>query len=209
MTLDRAVEIVAGRKDAWARTPVRDRIDLLRRCIDGCVATAPEVVRQSCQAKGLPFDAPAAAEEWLSGPVPVVRNLRLLVETLCDIVRHGHPRVGRIGRAPSGELTVDVFPRDRFDAVLYPAVRITVWMQSDVTESTVRDTMATAYRDLEHARGRVALVLGAGNVSSIGPMDLLTKLIVENRVVILKTHPINSYLAPLLERAFEPLVSAG
>ena len=56
--------------------------------------------------------------------------------------------------------------------------------------------------------GRVALVLGAGNVSSIGPMDALYKLFVEDQVVVFKTHPVNVYLGPLLEEAFRALIDA-
>jgi acyl-CoA reductase-like NAD-dependent aldehyde dehydrogenase len=68
--------------------------------------------------------------------------------------------------------------------------------------------MALAYRAGAH-RGKVVLVLGAGNVSSIGPMDLLYKLFAENQVVVLKMHPVNDYLGPLIEQAFQPLVEDG
>ena len=40
-----------------------------------------------------------------------------------------------------------------------------------------------------------------GNVSSIGPLDALYKLFVENHVVLYKAHPVNDYLGPLMERA--------
>jgi acyl-CoA reductase-like NAD-dependent aldehyde dehydrogenase len=53
------------------------------------------------------------------------------------------------------------------------------------------------------------LVLGAGNVSSIPPMDLLHKLFVENEVVLLKMNPVNAYLGPDFERAFAPLIHDG
>ena len=55
----------------------------------------------------------------------------------------------------------------------------------------------------------VALVLGAGNVSSIGPMDLLYKLFVDNQVVALKVHPVNDYLGPLLAEGFQTLRDWG
>ncbi|MED5463934.1 MAG: aldehyde dehydrogenase family protein, partial [Myxococcota bacterium] len=54
--------------------------------------------------------------------------------------------------------------------------------------------------------GKVALVLGAGNVASIGPMDCLHKLFVEDEVVLLKTNPVNAYLGPYIEEAFAPLI---
>ena len=52
-------------------------------------------------------------------------------------------------------------------------------------------------------------MLAAGNVASIGPMDALHKLFVENHVVVLKMHPVNDYLGPLIERAFRPLAGEG
>src|SRR3972149_6938903 len=59
------------------------------------------------------------------------------------------------------------------------------------------------------AAGAVCLVLGGGNVSSIGPLDALGKLFVENRVVILKTHPVNAYLGPLLEAGLAAPIRGG
>jgi acyl-CoA reductase-like NAD-dependent aldehyde dehydrogenase len=207
--MDRAVAVLTDAKDRWARVPIPERIALARQCIDRCVDTARDVVAACCRAKGLDVDDPASAEEWLAGPVPIIRNLRLLIETLADIRRDGHPRLNRGAPAPHGEVVVSVLPRDRFDRLLYPGVRIDVWLQPEVTPATMLDTIAVAYRSATRHAGRVALVLGAGNVSSIGPMDVVYKLFVENRVVVLKMHPINAYLGPLIDRAFQPLVDAG
>jgi acyl-CoA reductase-like NAD-dependent aldehyde dehydrogenase len=55
----------------------------------------------------------------------------------------------------------------------------------------------------------VALVLGAGNQSSIGPCDALTKLFVEDEVAILKMNPVNEHTGPLVEKALAPLVERG
>ena len=59
------------------------------------------------------------------------------------------------------------------------------------------------------APGKVALVLGAGNVSSIPPMDVLYKLFVENEVVVCKMNPVNAHVGAKLERAFKPLIDGG
>src|SRR6202047_3935594 len=80
-------------------------------------------------------------------------------------------------------------------------------MEPTVTPATLAATQAVAYRRQD--AGGVALVLGAGNVSSIGPMDALYKLFVENRVVLYKTHPVNAYLGPLLEEGFAALAAGG
>lgn len=196
--LDRAVTAVSDQKQRWPRVPIAARIDLLRRCIDGCVAVGDEIAIAGCRAKGLDPDSPGGAEEWFSGPVPVIRNLRLLAKTLSEIQRTGQPRVQRAGRRGTGGCVVNVFPRDAFDRLLYPNVRIGVWLETSEPAFVTRDPDE-----------RVVLVLGAGNVSSIGPMDLLYKLFVEDHVVVLKMHPINDYAGVYLERAFAPLIDAA
>ncbi len=208
--LDAAVEAVRARKDEWAQLPITVRIALLRRCLDGYVQVAEEVVGAGCRAKGLDAHSVRSGEEWLSGPVAVIRHLRLFIETLSDIERAGYPSLppAAVHRTPTGELAVTVFPRTRFERVMYPGTRIDVWMQPDVSESTFRETMAVSYRD-PRPPGKVVLVLGAGNVASIAPNDVLYKMVVEHAVVVLKMHPVNAYLGPLLERAFEPMIAPG
>jgi acyl-CoA reductase-like NAD-dependent aldehyde dehydrogenase len=55
----------------------------------------------------------------------------------------------------------------------------------------------------------VALVLGAGNISSIAPLDVAYKLFVEDQVAVLKMNPVNEFLGPFLERAFRSLIDDG
>ncbi|MDA0283346.1 MAG: aldehyde dehydrogenase family protein, partial [Planctomycetota bacterium] len=51
-----------------------------------------------------------------------------------------------------------------------------------------------------------AVVVGAGNVTGIPAADMLTKLCVDNRAVLLKMNPVNECVGPVFERAFAPLV---
>jgi aldehyde dehydrogenase family protein len=209
--LDTAVKVLADHKDEWARLLIPDRIDFLHQCIAGMLSCADEIVAAGCEAKGLDPASSRAGEEWLSGPLPVIRNLRLLVESLARIHRDGYLAIPRdsVVRPPTGELVAKVFPTDPFDRVMYPGVRIDVWMSPGIDEATLQGSVASAYRADRRTEGTVALVLGAGNVASIGPMDVLYKLFVEGHVVVLKMHPVNDYLGPLVERAFRPLVDAG
>ncbi|MFD0381917.1 aldehyde dehydrogenase family protein [Streptomyces stramineus] len=57
--------------------------------------------------------------------------------------------------------------------------------------------------------GGVCLVLGAGNVNSIAPLDVLYQLFASDAVVLLKLNPVNEYLAPVLEEVFAPFVARG
>jgi acyl-CoA reductase-like NAD-dependent aldehyde dehydrogenase len=84
-------------------------------------------------------------------------------------------------------------------------VKAEVWMQRDVTEVTLE--AASAYDiPLNERRGKVALVLGAGNIAAISPLDAFQKLFIENQVVLLKLNPVNDYLTEYLKAALKPLI---
>jgi acyl-CoA reductase-like NAD-dependent aldehyde dehydrogenase len=194
--IERALQVLSQQKPHWPHVPSRQRVALVGGCIEGCLSVADDMVDAGCRAKGLDPGSPAAVEEWLSGPVPVIRNLRLLAERLSGRTRRG--AVATLPAMQPGQSRVRVFPRDRFDRLFYPGVTIDVWLDTPEPRRVPRDPV-----------GAVVLVLGAGNVASIGLMDLLYKLFVEDRVVVLKMHPINDYLGPCVERAFAPLMEAG
>jgi acyl-CoA reductase-like NAD-dependent aldehyde dehydrogenase len=207
--IDAALETLRGRKVAWASLPVLDKIDLLRRLRKSFAAVADEWAEACQRAEGLAAADPRAGEEWIAGPYFVLRNLRLLQSSLTSFSVHGAPRIpGAVRTLPDGRVAAQVFPYDLYDRILYSGVTAEVWMQAGVTAESLPETQAVAYRE-ELPRGKVALVLSAGNVSSIGPMDALYKLFVDNEVVIFKTHRVNDYLGPLLERGLRPLVEAG
>ena len=62
---------------------------------------------------------------------------------------------------------------------------------------------------LGERKGKVALVLGAGNIASIAPLDCFQKLFLENQVVLLKLNPVNDYLFEHLNFVLDPLISTG
>ncbi|HEV2238493.1 MAG TPA: aldehyde dehydrogenase family protein, partial [Ktedonobacterales bacterium] len=206
--MDAAVQLLQERKEAWVAVPVRARIALLDRLIADFGAVAERWVAAGVQAKGLDPRADVAGEEWAIGPYPVLRNMRLLREALGDIARTGRPRIpGPVTTRPDGQVVARVFPATTADKVFFTGVSAEVWMQPGVTTAELPATQATIYHQ-PHA-GRVALVLGAGNVSSIGPMDALYKLFVEDQVIVFKTNPVNAYLGPLMEEAFRAVIEPG
>jgi acyl-CoA reductase-like NAD-dependent aldehyde dehydrogenase len=81
-------------------------------------------------------------------------------------------------------------------------------MEPGISSQDVVNTQAKAYRDKAH-KGKIALVLGAGNASSLPAADFLYKLFIEDQVVILKMNPINAYLSPFMEKAFGVLIQRG
>jgi acyl-CoA reductase-like NAD-dependent aldehyde dehydrogenase len=206
-SLDAAVAALQERKKAWTAVSPRERIAILEEITRGFLAVSGRWAAACIEAEGLDPER-GQGEEVLVGPYFVVRNLRLLRLALLDIAKHGRPRIpGSVRTRRNGQVTARVFPYDIWDRIFYAGVTADVWMQPGVTEESLPSTQAVAYHG--ERPGGVALVLGAGNVSSIGPMDALYKLFVQDQVVLYKTHPVNVYLGPLLEEGMKALVDRG
>ena len=206
--LDAAVAALQEKTRAWTAVSVRERIDLVAELTRTFLQVADRWAAACIEAEGLD-PVHGYAEEALVGPYFVLRNLRLLKIALQDIEKHGRPRIpGSVRTLPSGQVAARVFPFDLWDRIFYAGVTADVWMEPGVTAESLPSTQAVAYTSGDRPGG-VALVLGAGNVSSIGPMDALYKLFVEDLVVLYKTHPLNAYLAPLMEEGMRPLIERG
>lgn len=208
--LDRAVEILQKNKNHWANLPVMEKERLAGQLIQGVLAVADRLVAKALGAKGVPPSSPQSAEEWLAGPLIVLRNLRLLRESLRQIARYGVPQIHleKIRTRPNGQVAVEVFPYDIFDRLLYRGFHAEVWMQPDVHSDQLSGTMASFYKQSQ-PEGKVSLILGAGNVSSIAPLDVIYKLFVEGRVCLLKPSPINDYIGAFVEEAFSSFIQEG
>ncbi len=206
--MDTALEDLTRGAAAWCRTDITARIALLEACQETVLAAGEAWVASASAAKGIEPDSHLQGEEWGTGILAIVRNLALLAGTLRDIASHGRPQPRSV-REEAGRVVVEVTPVDRFDRVLFAGSSAQVWLQSGVTLEEALARMGRIYRPSHTPRPEIALVLGAGNISSIGPMDALYQLFAEGRVVLLKLNPVNAYLAPHLIEAFAPLVEAG
>lgn len=206
--MDEALAVLSDRAREFARLNARRRADLLRACIPSLLKVARGWVDAATTAKGL--DANAAAEEWLAGPMPTMRNLRLLIRTLDQIAARGAPHLGSraFTRAPDGATCVSVFPGDAIDGALFAGFTNHVRMLPNIAEREVRERQAGFYQR-QSPQGAVSLVLGAGNVASIPPMDALYKMFVDGNACLVKMNPVNEYLTPFFEAAFKPLIEQG
>src|SRR5919108_2944029 len=92
--LDEAVARLREAAPAFARLPIPDRIALARSMQAGYVRVAEQMVRAACSAKGIPTGTPVEAQEWSTGPWPVIRQLRLIVESLTALQRTGNTPIG-------------------------------------------------------------------------------------------------------------------
>jgi len=198
--VDAAVERVASKKEAWIATSIPERISLLELCLAGVESAASAWVRDMCRVKGFSPEENLAGEEWLAGPATTARNVRLLIQAL---QANGAPKLPDVSQRPNGQWVARVTPGELKERLMFAGVTVDVWIEPGKPPSQGR-----IYREPK-GPGKVSLVLGAGNVSSIPPMDVLYKLFVEDEVVVLKMNPVNAVAGPHIARAFAALVDAG
>jgi acyl-CoA reductase-like NAD-dependent aldehyde dehydrogenase len=198
--VDAAIERLHAKKDAWLAVSVADRIKLLDRCVESIVAASEHWVEVGAAIKGLAPTDVLAGEEWIGGVMPTVRNARLLAEALRANGQRPPPRVRE---RPDGQLVARVHPATLMERLMFTGVTADVWIEKGKSAS-----QGAIYRSRPE-EGRVCLVLGGGNVSSIPAMDVLYKLFVEDEVCLLKMNPVNEALGPVLADALRPLVDEG
>ncbi len=188
---------------------LEERIKLIDRCADGVTHVAHHWVESACSAKQIPRDSPARAEEITGGPIATVRFLRLLAQSLRDIADRGTPRLPGQVTQHHGQCRVPVFPTKQLhDSLLFWPMKAETWLAPSVPAHDIFSDVIEQFRT-GTAEASIAVVLGAGNVSSIAATDMLSKVLTENQAVVLKMNPVNDYLTTYFETAFKPLIEAN
>ncbi len=207
--LDASIARVRAASREFAGLSIDERISLLERMRLGYREISEESVKLACAAKGIDFSSATSGEEWISGPMVTLRVIRLTEEALREVKQYGAPRIkpSDVRDLPDGRIAVKVFPNNAFDSTLLPKHLGEVYMQQGITRENLNDHQAGFFK--KPHQGRVCLVLGAGNVNAIPPTDVVYKMFVEGTACVLKMNPVNAYLGPLIERAFQPLVARG
>ncbi|MFE3227144.1 aldehyde dehydrogenase family protein [Nocardia sp. NPDC059228] len=208
-TIDATVSALRQGEIDWARTPLPARRRLLEQIHANTARYAREWVETAARIKKLPLDSPLLGEEWVSGPYSLLTGAAALAESLRALEQGRSPVDGYpIHAAPGGRTAVDVFPHGVFDWLLLNGFRAEVWTRPGVDAETVRARAGLGQRTPAETGG-VGVVLGAGNIFSIAPLDVLYQLYADNRVVALKLNPITDPLLPVLEKIFAPLIEGG
>lgn len=198
---ERVVRTARQNAPLFAALSAQERIDLLRQTARSVADNAEAWVAAGCKAKGIDPGSSTSGEEWLGGPAVVVRNCRLLAESWEKFAAGGLPHDGLPYKdLGNGTADIQVFPTSGIDKALFGGFTCNVQVEKLVGQSGP-EAVSKA--------GRTCLVLGAGNVSSIPPMDALCKMFIEGRTCVLKMNPVNEYLGPIFCEALKPLVDAG
>lgn len=206
--LDNAIRVLGQHKDEWAALPLGRKSALLLQARANLGAEAEAWVGAAVRGKQLDERSPWVGEEWITGPWALASGINGYIDTLRALAAGHPPALPAVTTRANGQVIVKVFPWNWSSWLLFNGITSEVWMQPGVTRANLAEHVAPFYR--QPARdGKVALVLGAGNINSIAPLDVLYKLYVEGQVVLLKLNPVNDYLAPVLARIFAPFVAAG
>ncbi len=205
--IDSIIDEIDAAKQSWAQSETSDRIAILRDVKDCLLSVSDAWVKKAAQQKKIPAGSPLKGEEWFSGPYALMTYCNAMITTLSGMQGKDFLKSIPLRELANGQIAARVVPHSIWDRLLLSGVRADVWMQKDVNMDNLAEATATAY-DAPAARrqGKVALVLGAGNIAAIAPLDCLHKLFGEHQVVILKMNPVNEYLAEFFQIALKPLI---
>ncbi|MEA2011091.1 MAG: aldehyde dehydrogenase family protein, partial [Actinomycetota bacterium] len=207
--IDDALEVLEANKSRWACLPVATKIHILDGIRERVGTVAHAWVEAATEAKQIPPASQLVGEEWTSGPYALAAGAAALADTLGRIDDGTPVLEGFSTRTlPNGQIAVKVFPASAEDRLFLSAHTAEVWMQPGIEEEDLRRSAASFYREAE-PEGSVALVLGAGNIASIAPLDVLTELFNYGAVTVVKLNPVNAYLGPFLEEVFGQLIDGG
>jgi acyl-CoA reductase-like NAD-dependent aldehyde dehydrogenase len=206
---DEITERLARGEQVWAQTSLARRRQLLDRFKQLTGINAAEWVQVAARIKKLPAESPLVGEEWISGPWAVLTYATALARTLERLDRGTDVLAGYPTRTTAtGQLAIKVLPHTVYDRLLLNGFSAEVWMPPGITEARVRETAGLGERNPAQTRG-AALVLGAGNIFSIAPLDTIYQLYAENRVAVLKLNPVTDALKPVFEKIFAPFIDLG
>lgn len=205
-------ELVAGLHDAettWARTSLQARAALLARFAALVDQHAEEWALTGARIKSIPPQAEMVGEEWIGGPWAILAYADALRTTLETLAAGGDPLADvAMTPAPGSRIALHVLPHTTFDKLLLNGYKAEVWTRPGVTADHVRAHVGLTQRE-PHVTHGSCFVLGAGNVTSCAPSDVLYQLFAENRVVVLKLNPVMDPMKPVFDAVFAPFVELG
>src|SRR5262249_43225579 len=114
--VDAAIDALYDKRNAWHAVSIGQRVALLDRCVDAIARAASRWAAVGASIKGISANDILAGEEWVSGPLPAIRNARLLA----DALRHGgHPRPLSVRHRPDGRTIARVFPANLMERLMF------------------------------------------------------------------------------------------
>ncbi|MGV8897312.1 MAG: aldehyde dehydrogenase family protein [Rhodoglobus sp.] len=207
--LDAAIIELASGAERWAATALAERAGLLTAVHAAMTETAQEWAETAAAIKGLDPSSQLVGEEWIAGPYASLAGAGTLAHSLAALAAGESPLAkAQFGSAPGGRITIPVLPRNGHEWLLLHGFSAEVWMAPGRTAHQIRASAGLGELT-PTISGGVGLVLGAGNITSIPPLDVLYEIVANNRSVLLKLNPVMADMKPVFDRALAPLIDCG
>lgn len=204
---EEALAALDAAKDDWARTSNAERIRILQQIKDNLLTVAKGWAETAARKKQIPEGSYFVGEEWISGPYAVMSACNGYMQTFATMEGKTYLHHLKKRETATGLTAVRVVPHSIWEHLLLSGVKAEVWMQKGVNAGNLAKHTAVPYDvPVNQRKGKVALVLGAGNINAITPLDVFQKVFNENQVVILKMNPVNDYMTDYLRIALKPLI---
>ena len=208
--LKNMLTVLDERKHIWANTPLDNHIETLGKIKKNLMHVSGDWVSLAAKHKGMSQSNPLVGEEWMSGPYALMSACNAFIKTFSNLKSNDSKIDFKTRELDNGQLSVKVVPSSIWDRLILSGVTAEIWMQPEVNRNNLNNYVAKHLKTpTSERKGKVALVLGAGNISSIAPLDCFQKLFLENQVVLLKLNPVNDYLFEHLNFVLDPLISIG
>ncbi len=206
--VDKALSELVAHRQEWVDLPIDERIAILEQIRKDFKKVWDRWVCYSVAAKGIAERETGNDWDWLE-IAPINRLHTMLLRSLSAIRDGRKPKVsGGYRQLPNRQVAARVYPDSLPHALAFRDLTIDVWLEPGVSVEQACEMQASQYYETDR-QGMVALVLGAGNASSLPTSDVFHKLFVDLRVVLLKMNPINSYIGPLMEEGYRALIDRG
>ena len=194
---------VSKNKTKWKGLGYRSKLAYLKSIQSNLERYAKEFTDSQTKSRGAvpggpTFNIEAAA--WVTGAIYLGTAVHALTDTYSLLAKNGsYPRATKERQRHDGQVIKTVFPRCARDKMLYPGFRAEIWL-----EKGAKGTQGYIY---ENSKGGCCAVFGAGNYEA--PIDVMTKMFVENKVVIFKHNPVNEGVGVVLRKIFKNLIQDG
>lgn len=200
LKLENTLKILSQNKQKWLELDIQKKISYLEFAMKSLLKESKQWSEISARAKADQFSHDLIGQELLVGPAMVMRQMRFLVQAL---QANGTPSPWRVSQKGNSQFVVKVMPENFKESVIWRGFQGEVWIQKGKKPS-----QGAVYQK-SNLNPTFSLILGAGNVSSIAPLDALHKLYVEGKVCIVKLNPVNDYLLEVLNKVFAKLIQDG
>jgi len=187
-------------KEIWRTLSDKEKINHIDLCMKNLKTVSEKWVDLCTSAKKILKTSQTVGQEWISGPVVLMRALRILKYSFLS---NKHPNL-KITQSKNEQYRAHVVPKDFYESILFQGIKAEV-----LIEKGRKPTQGEYLSQVQNQKGSLCLVLGAGNVASMPALDILNKLFAHNCVCLLKFNPVNAYIHDVFKIIFKSLIDEG